>query len=703
MAETDTHPNQSADLRPEVEQIAREAAAQSPANLSTIANGNSGDTLPPDVTIIQDLPTMDAMNHELRVHQIELEVQNEELRRVQMELDTSRAKYFGLYDLAPVGYITVSEQGLILEANLTATNLFEVTRNMLIRQPILHFIVNEDRRIYFGQLEKLFDTHVPQTCELRMVRKHSPVFWAHMEITTEQSIDGAPVYHVVYFDITERKQAENAVTASEAKYRALVEATDTGYLILDEEGCVIDANAEYVRLAGHHALSDILGKSVIAWTANYEKQKNEAAVAQCRKDGFIRNAHIDYVDGRGRITPVEINATVIKNGELVQIISLVRDITAEKQAEDELAAEKQALEAANAELVKHRDHLEELVQARTQELVYARDKAESADRAKSAFLANMSHELHTPLHQIMGFGQLLALAVKDERASGLLVKLQSSSRQLLGLLDDILDYSKIDSGEIKIESVYFSLSTLLDQSEKEAREAATAKGLLLVREVDPGLPALMKGDQGRIGQILDNLLSNAVKFSEQGRITFGVRKVETPLKNKALRFEVEDQGIGITPELQTGLFELFNQGDNSLTRKYGGTGLGLALCKRLTALMGGEIGINSTPSEGSTFWFSIPLTIGEAPATDTVETGPVDWSQVAAAVDALDKLLANSDGHAKTLWKKSRHLVGAVLHDQLTEFEEAIQGYHFETALMLLREAVAAVPELSINEQTGVT
>jgi len=373
-----------------------------------------------------------------------------------------------------------------------------------------------------------------------------------------------------------------------------------------------------------------------------------------------------------------------------------------KRAEEELCNSRDALEAANKalnlakdELTGHRDHLEELVHTRTLALAEASDAAESANRAKGAFLANVGHELRTPMNHIMGMGYLLAQDTKDEGAKEKLATINRASQNLLRLINDILDYSKMEADQIKIEAIDFDLIPMLDRAEGGIRGMAVNKGLKLIREVDPDLPTRLKGDPIHLQQILGHLLNNAVKFSENGNVTLRARRIKAHNKDVTVRFEVEDQGIGITPEVQAGLFQLFNQGDGATTRKYGGMGLGLALCKRRVSLIAGEIGVITTPGQGSTFWFSVRLPVGEAPsAAATTDTGEVDWKQVGEAVDYLDRLLADNDVQSQTLWSESQQLLAPALQGKREAFEKALEGYDFEAALQLLREAVAATPQL---------
>jgi signal transduction histidine kinase len=343
------------------------------------------------------------------------------------------------------------------------------------------------------------------------------------------------------------------------------------------------------------------------------------------------------------------------------------------------------------ELVQHRDHLEKLVYARTRELAEARDAAESANLAKSAFLANMSHELRTPMNLIIGIEYLLEKSITDERAKQLLKKSQQASRHLLGLINDILNYSACENGKVQIESTNFELITLLNQAENSIREAAASKELELIREIDPALPHWLKGDPLRLQQILGNLLNNAVKFSERGRITIRALLVDAHKDDVSVRFEVEDQGKGISPEERVGLFQPFNQGDKLLTRRFEGLGLGLALCWRLVSLMAGEIGVITLPGQGCVFWFSVRLPIGESSSADTTGVERVDGKQAGALIAYLMQLLADDDAEALSLWDESHQLLAPVLGGRLEAFHEAIEGYDFETALRLLREAAAII------------
>jgi signal transduction histidine kinase len=264
------------------------------------------------------------------------------------------------------------------------------------------------------------------------------------------------------------------------------------------------------------------------------------------------------------------------------------------------------------ELARYRYHLEDLVHTRTLDLAQARDAAESTNRAKSAFLANVSHEMHTPLNRIEELAYLLSREVPDGWGRERLAQIEQTARHLLDLVNNLLDLAQIESGQIRIQCREFDLPELLDEVVlvQDSRDQIAAKGLKFVREIDPAVPNVLTGDPARLRQVLDQLLSNAVKFSEQGRIVLRVQPREAGAERLSVRFEVQDQGIGISPAVRSELFQRFNQGDNSLTRKFGGTGLGLVLCQRLVALMGGEIDLVGTPGRGTTVGFWVPFGVG---------------------------------------------------------------------------------------------
>lgn len=293
---------------------------------------------------------------------------------------------------------------------------------------------------------------------------------------------------------------------------------------------------------------------------------------------------------------IRIVAELGLDGKPVSVLALGRDLTKQRLVEQKLE--------------NHRNNLQELVDERTRELMKAKESAELANVAKSAFLANMSHEMRTPLHQIFGLAQLVKREPLTAKQADRMEQLDSSCSRMTTIVESILELTRMEANAITLSESPITVGNFLNDTVLAAEELASAKGLELIT-IAGDAPSNLLGDANYLKLALHNYVNNAIRFTEVGTVTLRSTLVEEDDNGALIRFEVADTGIGIDAEAQARLFSIFEQVDNSSTRKHGGTGLGLAMTKKLAQMMGGDTGCESTAGKGSTFWFTVRLRKGK--------------------------------------------------------------------------------------------
>ncbi len=403
-------------------------------------------------------------------------------------------------------------------------------------------------------------------------------------------------------DITARKTAEDQLR----KLSLAVEQSPESIVITNLDAQIEYVNEAFVRSTGY-TREEVLGCNPRILKSGKTPQKTFAEMWKALSSGQPWKGEI-YNRRKDGTEYVEFAIVVPirqPNGQITHYVAVKEDITEKRRLADELD--------------RYRDHLEELVESRTLALAEARERAEAANRAKSAFLANMSHEIRTPMNAILGLTHLLQRTHPSVEQAERLDKIDTAARHLLSIINNILDLSKIDAGRLELEETDFVLGAIMDHVHSLIADTAKTKGIEIIMQVDA--PRLwLRGDPTRLRQAMLNYASNALKFTQKGHILLRAQPLEETDHRVLIRFTVQDTGIGIAPEKLSKLFDAFEQVDASTTRKYGGTGLGLAITRHLAHLMGGEVGLESQQDQGSTFWFTAQLLRGQGTTASTLIT-----------------------------------------------------------------------------------
>jgi PAS domain S-box-containing protein len=414
--------------------------------------------------------------------------------------------------------------------------------------------------------------------ELRLKHRDGTYRWVVSRGRFVRNAKGEPVRIVgAIGDMTDRLESAAKLAASEKRLRDILNSLLGFVGFFTPDGKLIDCNSTAIEDAGLQ-LEDLLGKpfwETPGWSYEPDEQLRVRDMMMRAAQGEVVRFETRVRDRGQQNMVVDFTFRPLRDqqGTVCNIICHGVDITARKQAEAEL--------------------------------LQAKEAAESSSRAKSEFLANMSHEIRTPMNGIIGLTEVVLDTKLDTEQREYLTLVQSSAESLLTIINDILDVSKIEAGKLSLEMQDLDLRDMVLDALRGLKVSAESKGLRLVSEVDPAVPALVRGDSGRLRQILINLVGNAIKFTSQGEVSVAIER--SPDSADALHFSVRDTGIGIPAEKQAMIFEAFTQVDGSYTRRFGGTGLGLTIASRLVRMMHGRIWVESQEGQGSTFHFTARL------------------------------------------------------------------------------------------------
>ena len=508
-----------------------------------------------------------------------------------------------ILDSNPLAVIVLDDKMNVIDCNGAALQLFEISEPwellanfFLFSEPI------QPNGMFAGEFAREFVQHTLETGEFTAQWMHKTKNGAPIlcEVTLKR-IDYEDTYIIIVYirDLRAEIEAQAAVREVTERNKIMIDVTPIGFVFFDDEFKVVDCNPAALSLFG---IPNIQLFIELFFNFSPEYQKNGILSS----DGYKTNMQKAFNDGRlifewdhltasGDKLPVEVTFVRVEYNRSYRIAGYFRDLR------------------------EHRAMLGEM-QIAEQELRKAKELAEESAKVKSEFLANMSHEIRTPMNGILG---LTNLAMKNEISDSqkaYLTKIDQSAKSLLRILNDILDFSKIEAGKLTIEKAEFRVDSVLNEIRNILAFSVEQKGIDLIVNISEKLDFNVVGDSLRLQQIILNLTGNAIKFTHEGAVTVSVdvNEKHNNTSTAELLFSVKDTGIGMTKEQTAKIFGAFDQADSSTTRKYGGTGLGLAISKSLIELMGGHIWLDSEPGVGTTFFFTVELSVGESrELTDT--------------------------------------------------------------------------------------
>ncbi|MGF7033455.1 PAS domain S-box-containing protein [Paenibacillus mucilaginosus] len=570
-----------------------------------------------------------------------------------------------LNDIHFLGDITIflSAEGVIRNINKSIFNIVQYTEEQLIGSPVNRLLPAYDLQwLSEGDYQPYRDTELVTQNGERL-----PV-----AVSASALRDDNHKLIGVWILLGDARESGDRVPLRdlEHRYRALTEHALDAVIVMNADGRIIEWNQRAEIEFGwleKEAVGEELAELIIP-PSYREQHKRGLARFTSTGEGRILNKRLELtaLHRNGYEFPIELTVTPVKWGKSHLFSAFVRNITGRKQAEEEL--------------------------------IQAKERAEAGAKAKSEFLATMSHEIRTPLNGITGMTSLLMetdLTPEQQECVDYLVK---SQKALLSVITDVLDYSKIDSGNIQLDVEPFDLSVCLEETIDLFYSEARVKDLKLSCHLDPQIPAVLLGDAVRIRQVLLNLVGNAVKFTEHGQIQIHAQLLGREQGSLRLKFSVHDTGIGVPKELEERLFEPFYQLDSSSTRKYGGTGLGLAISRKLVHLMGGEIWIENSSEAGATFAFTVMVEGGEPEHEQDAPTSIIaDEGEWLDRLDQMRILIAEDNPDSQKVLLKMLEKLGYKTDLAATGVEvlEHVRKQRYDLVLMDIQ-----MPELDGLEAT---
>jgi two-component system sensor histidine kinase/response regulator len=470
--------------------------------------------------------------------------------------------------------------GQVVYANPAACELLGYRADEVVHMELGDFDVLYSEGSISPIKDALSQTGKPVNFQTRYRRKNGNL--RNVDATVSLVEHGDRWLYITSFkDTTQQRMEARERQRQQALLSGLVNSIPDLIVYKDAQGVYLGCNQAFASLSGKtpDEVTNRTAQELFPQGRAEEICAQEARVLETGQKIHLEE-WLSYPDGRRILVDVVRSPLRDEHGQVLGTVSIGRDITERKKQEEEVRQ--------------------------------AKELAEEATRMKSDFLANMSHEIRTPMNAIIGMSHLALKTDLTPRQRDYIGKVHSSGQHLLGIINDILDFSKVEAGKMTVEDAGFELDQLLHNVADLISEKSSAKGLELVFDVSPEVPCHLVGDSLRLGQILINYANNAVKYTDQGEIAIAVRVQERSADSALLHFAVTDTGIGLSPEQCARLFQSFQQADSSTTRKYGGTGLGLAISRKLAILMGGDAGVESRLGQGSTFWFTVRVGIGQA-------------------------------------------------------------------------------------------